>query len=210
MKQAKEQQLIEAMKSKYQCRITADEIIAQTDFFDNHLSKKMKRIYKYKYAFLTSLFVLFLVVISFTTLTIRNHIANKNAGYDNNKIIHVKNDDEVMKEEYRLYIDSICDKVSYDPIYFVQVKSNTTLYVYRGYNVEEYEMKKFYYFYILETGEDDINTTYLKVNNNVISFTSISNCGILEVIREDDIGNNQLLTIDYSDGEIAKTYAFSY
>lgn len=210
MKQAKEQQLIEAMKSKYQCRVTADEIIAQTDFFDNHLSMKMKRIYKYKYAFLTSIFVLFLVVISFTTLTITNHLANKNAGFDNNKIIHVKNDDEVMKEEYRLYIDSICDKVSYDPIYFVQVKSNTTLYVYRGYNVDSNQMKIFNYFYILETGEDDINSTYLKVNNNVIGFTSISNCGILEVIKEDDIGNNQLLTINYSDGEIAKTYAFSY
>ena len=48
MKADKEKQLIEAMKSKYQCRVTAEDIIKQTDFFDNRSSRKVNKFFNYK------------------------------------------------------------------------------------------------------------------------------------------------------------------
>lgn len=211
MKADKEKQLIEAMKSKYQCRVTAEDIIKQTDFFDNRSSRKVNKFFNYKYAFLTSIFIIILVVTSFTLITITNDTFNKNVETIYvDKHFHVKDDTAVMTEEYLAFMKSHCEKLRENPMYFIQLDLNTSLYIYHGYDTYDSKIKYHYYFYIMNTNVEDLTEMYLQVDERVIRFASNSNCGILKAISVNEIGNNPLLTFTFGNSQGAKTYTFSY
>ncbi len=211
MKADKEKQLIEAMKSKYQCRVTAEDIIKQTDFFDNRSSRKVNKFFNYKYAFLTSIFIIILVVTSFTLITITNDTFNKNVETIYvDKHFHVKDDTAVMTEEYLSFMKSHCEKPDVNPMYFIQLDLNTSLYIYCGYDKYETKINNYYYFYIMKSASDDLSSMYLQVDEKIIRFASNSSCGILKAISANEIGNNPLLTITYGNSQGAKTYTFSY
>ncbi len=207
MKQNKRKQIIQAIKTKYQCNLTAEDIINKTDFFDNKFPIKKDKICCYKYAFLTSIFILVLIITSFTMITITN-IKNDVPIYID-RYIHIKDDKDVLKEEYIEQMNNLCEKINQSPTYFIQLDGNTSMYVYSGYNFIETGINYRYYFYVIECVSTGLDA-YIKIDDKKIIIDKESIFGILKQIPLTDVGNNQLLTIVFGKGNNEKTYAFSY
>ena len=202
----KKKEFIETVKKQYKCTLTAQDIISKTDFFDKpkeeyELQYQIQKAKMYKKSFITSSCVLAVTIIAFLCIIITNSKTIDNL-QSQNRVVHVKDDTEVLTSERLEYMKSLCSRIENQAYFYLYFDNTFSIYIYKGEEKENEE--KFSYFYIIEglKFNDDILT--LEIDGVEKKVTYDNNIGLLL----SDVGNNQKITFKITHRNTSKMYTF--
>lgn len=145
-KTTKHKELIKELKQKNKCTVSPQDIYMNTDFFDkDHNQVKSP----YKLAFIISLVFVFVSITFISILGVQNYklaTSNPEIVYVD-KIKYMIDDSKGMPEEEKMKVKNGLDYFDESPICTYAHDDKTTLFIYYGYNINEQNIKTYYYYY---------------------------------------------------------------
>ena len=107
----KKKEFIEKVKKQHKCTLTAQDIINKTDFLDKpkedyELQYQIQQTKIYKKSFITSSCVLAVAIIAFLFIIITSNKLINNLQSEN-RIVHVKDDTEVLTQDRLKFLKNI-------------------------------------------------------------------------------------------------------
>lgn len=203
----KKKEFIETVKKQYKCTLTAQDIIGKTDFFDKpkeeyELQYQIQKAKMYKKSFITSSCVLAVTIIAFLCIIITNNKTIDNL-QSQNRVVHVKDDTEVLTAERKNYLNTLCPNIYEDAYYYIFFDDTYSVYLYKGSDVNKDDVK-YSYFYIIDGFKTDTELVILEIDGVEKKVTYDNNIGLLL----SDVGNNQKITFKITCRNTSKMYTF--
>lgn len=165
---------------EYNCDLVLNEV-KPFEGFSN--SKKLKNLYFWKFSTFSLSFLIITISIVFTII-----YSNKPSSIkyrDRIDHVYVKDDSDILTEDNKNYMMSLCDDLFDSPYYYLMFDKSISVYIYRGEKYNSNNEIEIIYFYIVSYEQINQNNVIIKIEEDEKIIDTNKSSGVLATIVKD-------------------------